>query len=141
MKADDLIAFEDALQNRVFVKNIEKDLPDAAPIVSNNTERRKRSISTENVQQDIANAPVDTKFIDSHSNVSSDEADEFEYVVSAVDGENTYMIPGRQHYAQYSIMIIACQEKNNNETKDVWLRDKCSTPNENVITTQPKSKY
>lgn len=137
-EADDLIAFEDALHNRVYVKHTQ-DLAQGTD--EGVLGRRKRSVAVDNIYQGITDMPVsstDTSANDSH--VSKAVADEFEVEVNATDGDNTYIVSNLKHFAQYSVKVIACQERDN-ETMLQYLDKKCSMPAENTIITQPKSKF
>lgn len=136
-EADDLIAFEDALHNRVYVKQSPQETPQASALT-----RSKRSISMDNKHQGITEPSVISSSTDVSTNISveSPVPDSFYYEVNASDGENILTVDGRIHYAQYSIQIIACQ-KRENESTHVYLERKCSLANENTINTQPESEF
>lgn len=155
-EADDLIAFENALQNMVYVKReispLSEQLTSLPP--SNSSEpvsssRKRRSIAMESKQQDLIVDPFpdpstndpSTNDLSTNDTIDADEekkpvAHNFSFNVSAVDGENILEVKNLRHYAQYSIKIIACQERNDDSNSE--MEAKCSKPNENSINTQPK---
>lgn len=138
-EADDLITFEDALHNRVYVKQI-SDVPMASEL--KRAERSKRSISSDNRFQQVTDLSTDSSSTvnNTTSNVTKKEPHRFYYEVNATAGDNTWTASNLTHFAPYSIKIMACQKRNPDESTASFLEKKCSTPNENTIRTKPKKK-